>query len=164
MPKTNIRGGNKRKKGKNGTDTMNRTLDFADDGQIYGHVSKVLGGGNFSVNCYEKDIRNEFITCEKLCHVRGKLRKKVWINLNDLVLLSVRDFDNSRGDIIHKYTINEEKQLKKMKFIPSVEIVNGKMEQNDDIGFDNNLNYDLSEENNINDENTENTDDEIEKI
>ena len=38
------------------------------------------------------------------------------------------------------------------------------MEQNDDIGFDNNFNYDLSEENNINDENTENTDDEIEKI
>ena len=51
MPKTNIRGGNKRK---NGTDTINRTLDFADEGQIYGHVSKVLGGGNFSVNCYEK--------------------------------------------------------------------------------------------------------------
>ena len=49
MPKTNIRGGNKRKKGKNGTDEVNRTLDLAADDQIYGHVSKVLGGGNFLV-------------------------------------------------------------------------------------------------------------------
>lgn len=164
MPKTNIRGGNKRKKGKNGNEIMNRTLDFAENGQIYGHVNKVLGGGNFSVNCYEKNKKNEFTTTEKLCHVRGKLRKKVWINLNDLVLLSVREFDNSRGDIIHKYTNDEEKQLKKMKLIPSVEIVNGRIEQNDDIGFDYNLNVDLNNDTILENTDEENTDEEIEKI
>jgi translation initiation factor 1A len=159
MPKTNIRGGNKRKKGKNGTDEINRTLDFAIEGQNYGHVSKVLGAGNFTVKCYEKNSKGEFTTTEKLCHVRGKLRKKVWINLNDLVLLSLREFDISKGDIIHKYTNDEEKKLKKMKIIPSVEVVNGRMEETDDIGFDYNTNT------NTNDNTEEeNTDEEIEKI
>ena len=44
MPKTNIRGGNKRKKGKNGATEMNRPIDYAKEGQLYGQVSKTVGG------------------------------------------------------------------------------------------------------------------------
>ena len=112
MPKTNIRGGNKKKRGKNGISDFNRTLDYAVKGQYYAQVYKILGSGRFMVKCYEKDTKtNEFILSEKICHVRGKMRKKVWVNDNDLVLISIREFDKTKGDILHKYTYYEAKKL-----------------------------------------------------
>jgi len=132
MPKTNIRGGNKKKKGKNGLTDLNRTLDYALEGQLYGQISKTLGGSRFLVKCFDKDPKNnEFILKEKICHVCGKMRKKVWINDNDLILLSVREFDETKGDIIHKYTNDEARKLKKKKLIPNIELVNGKVESNE---------------------------------
>merc|ERR1711937_215012 len=29
---------------------------------------------------------------ERLCHIRGKLRKKVWIAQSDIVLVGLRDY------------------------------------------------------------------------
>merc|ERR1719319_1662244 len=29
---------------------------------------------------------------KRLCHIRGKLRKKVWINQSDIVLIGLRDY------------------------------------------------------------------------
>ena len=137
MPKTNIRGGNKKKRGKNGISDLNRPLDYAVKGQYYAQVYKILGSGRFMVKCYEKDTKtNEFILSEKICHVRGKMRKKVWVNDNDLVLISIRDFDKTKGDILHKYTYYEAKQLIKQKLIPSIELVNGKVEENTDVNFE----------------------------
>jgi len=136
MPKTNLRGGNKRKKGKNGATEMNRPIDFAKEGQIYGQVSKTVGGRRFIVTCFETDPKGDFILSEKLCHVCGKMRKKVWINEQDIVLLSIRDFDKSKGDIIHRYNNDESRILKKQSLIPNVELVKGKVEENNDINFD----------------------------
>ena len=137
MPKTNIRGGNKKKRGKNGINELHRNLDYAVDGQYYAQVFKILGSGRFMVKCYETDKKTkEFVLSEKICHVRGKMRKKVWVNDNDLVLISIREFDTKKGDIIHKYTYNEAKQLIKQNLIPSIELVNGKVEENNDINFE----------------------------
>merc|ERR1719305_1047425 len=29
---------------------------------------------------------------KRLCHIRGKLRKKVWINQSDIILVGLRDY------------------------------------------------------------------------
>lgn len=158
MPKTNIRGGNKKKRGKNGISDFNRTLDYAVKGQYYAQVYKILGSGRFMVKCYEKDTKtNEFILSEKICHVRGKMRKKVWVNDNDLVLISIREFDKTKGDILHKYTYYEAKKLIKQNLIPSIELVNGKVEENTDVNFE----Y-LQQK--IDSENTEDTEDTEEEL
>ena len=136
MPKTNLRGGNKRKKGKNGSSEIHRPIDYALEGQLYGQVSKTLGAGRFNVTCFERDERNNFIMSEKICHVCGKMRKRVWINENDIILVSVREFAKGKGDIIHKYTNDESRTLKKDNLIPNVELVNGKVEDNSAINFE----------------------------
>ena len=33
--------------------------------------------------------------------VRGTLRKRVWINIGDIILVSLRQFDKNKCDIIH---------------------------------------------------------------
>merc|ERR1719239_1815041 len=37
---------------------------------------------------------------KRLCHIRGKLRKKVWINTTDIILLGLREFQDGRADVI----------------------------------------------------------------
>lgn len=42
---------------------------FKEDGQEYAQVVKMLGNGRLEANCFDGTSR--------LCHIRGKLRKKV---------------------------------------------------------------------------------------
>ena len=33
---------------------------------------------------------------KRLCHIRGKMRKKVWVNVGDIVLLGLREYQVRR--------------------------------------------------------------------
>ena len=57
---------------------------FKEDGQEYAQVLKMLGNGRLDAMCFDGTKR--------LCHIRGKLRKKVWINTGDIILLGLRDY------------------------------------------------------------------------
>merc|ERR1712183_898475 len=41
---------------------------------------------------------------KRLRHIRGKLRKKVWINQTDIVLVGLREFQDAKADVILKYS------------------------------------------------------------
>ena len=49
---------------------------------------------------------------QRMCHVCGKMRKRVWVMVGDIVLVSLRDFQDAKGDIILKYNSDEAKNLK----------------------------------------------------
>lgn len=49
---------------------------------------------------------------KRLCHIRGKLRKKVWINQGDIILIGLRDYQDAKADVILKYTADEARNLK----------------------------------------------------
>lgn len=51
---------------------MKRELTFKEDGQEYAQVIRMLGNGRLEAQCFDGQKR--------LCHIRGKLRKKVWVN------------------------------------------------------------------------------------
>ena len=84
----------------------NRVLEFKEDSQVYGKVLKLLGDSRCLISCDDGK--------ERQCTVRGKMKKRIWINLNDIVLVSLRDFQQDKGDIIHKYNDSESKRLQKM--------------------------------------------------
>ena len=65
------KGGKNRRRGKN-DDAFKRELIFKEFGQEYGQVTKTLGGGNMDVQCFDGERR--------ICHIRGKMRKKVISN------------------------------------------------------------------------------------
>jgi translation initiation factor 1A len=98
----NKKGGKNYKKGKHVDDEP--ILYERLEGQMYGRVLKLLGGCNALVYC--NDNR------ERICHIRGNMRKKVWLSPGDIVLISLRELDRSgntttasieRGDICAKY-------------------------------------------------------------
>ena len=158
MPKNKGKGGKKFRRGKH-TNETDRTLLLCDkeENQCYGLVTKTLGSGRFEVNCYEQDANNNFIMNTRQCLVRGNMRKKVWVNVNDLVLISLRTFQNDKADIMYKYKDYEIVKLKKINEIPDISDIGGNDEfsfgNDDDADIDNIRNnksyadiYDISED------------------
>jgi translation initiation factor 1A len=88
------RGGKKSKRSKNNKPNgdFSRSLLEKEEDQQYAVVIKMLGNGRLMAYCYD-DAK------QILCHIRGKLKKKVWINQGDTVLLSMREFEDDKADV-----------------------------------------------------------------
>jgi len=133
MPKNKGKGGKNRRRGKNENDDIKRELVQMEQGQAYAQVVKMLGNGRLEAMCFDG--------VKRLCHIRGKLRKKVWINTADIILIGLRDFQDEKADVILKYTADEARQLKSRGEIPeNVNIMDtsqfGQDTGGDDIYFD----------------------------
>ena len=133
MPKNKGKGGKNRRRGKNENEGLKRELVFREDGQEYAQVTKMLGNGRLEAMCFDGQKR--------LCHIRGKLRKKVWINQSDIILVGLRDYQDAKADVILKYSADEARNLKSYgEFPESVKIsdavVFGEEGIDDDIEFD----------------------------
>lgn len=110
MPKNKGKGGKNRRRGKNDSAGEKRELTVKEDGQEYGQVLKMLGNGRLEAFCFDG--------VKRLCHIRGKMRKKVWVNAGDVVLVSLREFQDEKGDVILKYNPEEARQLKAQGELP----------------------------------------------
>jgi len=76
-----------------------------DEGHDYGLVLRILGGSRFIVFCYSN-------CSEKLCRMSGKLKfRKIWIYRGDIVLMRLRNYQDSKADIIYKYSEKEYQYL-----------------------------------------------------
>merc|ERR1719348_1863877 len=76
---------------------------------------------------------------KRLCHIRGKLRKKVWINTGDIILLGLRDYQDTKADVILKYTADEARNLKAYGELPDnvkIETTVAAEDQMGDIEFE----------------------------
>jgi translation initiation factor 1A len=105
------KGGKKIRRGKSNVDADKRQLLFKEDGQEYGLVKDILGDCRVNVI----DTSN----VEHLGIIRGKMKKRVWINKGDLVLFGTREFQDDKVDIIHKYFDAEKRRLIELDEIPA---------------------------------------------
>jgi len=85
-------------------------------GQEYAQVVKMLGNGRCECFCFDGVTR--------LGHIRGKMRKKVWITAGDIVLVGKRDFQDEKVDIVHKYSADEARNLKQYGELPETARIN----------------------------------------
>lgn len=111
----NRTGGKNYKKSKHSSGSFEPAFIDRQSDQMYARVIKILGSLNVLVYCNDNKTR--------LCHIRGSMRKKVWINIGDIVLISGRDFEKDlaqtgktyeRGDVVAKYTTEHIGKLKKL--------------------------------------------------
>uniref|UniRef100_K3YVM0 Eukaryotic translation initiation factor 4C n=6 Tax=Paniceae TaxID=147428 RepID=K3YVM0_SETIT len=124
MPKNKGKGGKNRKRGKNEADDEKRELVFKEDGQEYAQVTRMLGNGRCEALCIDGTKR--------LCHIRGKMHKKVWIAAGDIVLVGLRDYQDDKADVILKYMNDEARLLKAYGEIPdNVRLNEGVVDEED---------------------------------
>lgn len=117
----------KKKKGKRqnaNKDVIKRELVFKEDGQEYAQAVRMLGNGRLEALCYDGKTR--------LAIIRGKMRKKVWVNAGDIILVGLRDFQDDKCDVINKYTSDEARNLKAYGEIPEEAKINEDESFNED--------------------------------
>lgn len=101
----NFGGGSKHKRRKKFTGVGGRSkeVEYKTTGQDYGLITKALGDAKFECITPDGDV--------KFASVPGSFRKRVWIRVDDVVLVSIRQFEPNKVDIIHKYSPDHIKQL-----------------------------------------------------
>jgi len=126
MPKNKGKGGKNRRRGKNQNEPDKRELIYKEEGQEYAQVVKMLGNGRCELFCFDGETR--------LGHIRGKMRKKVWINTGDIILVGLRDFQDGKCDVIAKYNSDEARELKAHGQLPPEAKINEGETFNEDEG------------------------------
>jgi translation initiation factor 1A len=77
---------------------------------ILGVVVKLLGFERIMVKCQDGH--------ERLCRIRGKMKRRVWIRERDVVLVSPWDFQSdTRGDVVWRYTHAQAETLRKKGYL-----------------------------------------------
>jgi translation initiation factor 1A len=72
---------------------------------VLGTAARLLGYDRILVKCQDGK--------ERLCRIRGKLKRRVWIRVGDIVLVSPWDFQSdTRGDIFWRYRKNQTEWLR----------------------------------------------------
>lgn len=83
---------------------------YPSENDILGIATKLLGFDRVSVKCQDGK--------ERLCRIRGKMKRRVWIRQGDVVLVSPWDFQkDSRGDLIWRYTKAQAETLRRKGYI-----------------------------------------------
>jgi translation initiation factor 1A len=74
---------------------------------VFGVATKLLGYDRVLVKCQDGH--------ERICRIRGKMKRRVWIRIGDIVLVSPWDFQSeTRGDLIWRYTKGQVDYLRKI--------------------------------------------------
>ena len=106
----NTKGGKKHKRNKKQNDFIEKTLRLKEEGQEYAQITKCLGNCRFTVMCFDGK--------ERLATICGGMRKRRFVNQNDIVLVSLRDWQDEKCDIIDNYDDNLTKKLKSKGLVP----------------------------------------------
>lgn len=125
MPKK--KGGKKGKKS-GGESSVKRPLQFAEDMEEYAKIIKCLGDRRVIIILTD--------STEIMGLIPGRFRKRVWMSVGDIVLISKREFEKDKVDIIHKYNQEEVRKLHKNHEIPEFFLdTEAKQNEDDNIEF-----------------------------
>jgi translation initiation factor 1A len=73
--------------------------------EVLGIATKLLGYDRIMVKCQDG--------FERLCRIRGKMKRRVWIRVGDIVVVSPWDFQReTRGDLTWRYTKGQAEMLR----------------------------------------------------
>ena len=136
----NKAGGNQaKKKGRKNVRKVTYSLDDLKkgDGEEYAYVTNKFGDGRFNLICYDKVTR--------LGIVRGKIKNSCRMEKGSLALVSIREYEDSKCDILYHYLPDDIDKLLKNNILNESFIKSGKLNiteevnRYDDIQFTENL-------------------------
>lgn len=121
-------------------------LVFKEEEQEYAQVVKLLGSSRLTVVCSDGK--------ERLCSIRGKLQRRAWVIVGTIILVSLREWEDGKCDMIHRYTDDEARNLRAYNELPrsmnvSMDEIDKEnrdvLDLEDDVEFD----FEMDEQGNI---------------
>lgn len=102
------------------------------DGMEYGQCTRILGECKFTIFCFDGK--------ERMCQLRKAAKKKERVEIDTVVLVGLRDYQDEKGDIIFVYNREQTAALKGMHHIPSkvasAATMGDSENEDDDLGDD----------------------------
>lgn len=94
-----------------------RRVRLPQNNETLGLLEQRLGGSRCKVRCLDGHTRN--------CRIPGRLKRKLWVRENDIVLIEPWEFGgDEKGDIIFKYRPNQVRWLKDNGYLQSLDNLN----------------------------------------
>ena len=84
-------------------------VKLPEENQVIGIIEMRLGGNKMQVHCLDGKVRK--------CRVPGRLKRRLWLRPNDVVIVELWELDKSRGDIIFKYKPAQVEWLKEHGYL-----------------------------------------------
>ncbi|MAG22238.1 MAG: translation initiation factor eIF-1A [Candidatus Diapherotrites archaeon] len=80
-------------------------LPHEDEGEMFGIVAQLHGSNQIRIACADGQ--------ERMCRIPGKMRKRVWMRQNDLVIVKLWDFQPSKADVVWRFLGNQVEWLRR---------------------------------------------------
>ena len=108
----------KGKKGKNSYQAQNTeanlrvTLPYKPKGEMFAVAETFQGGSRLQLICEDGERR--------MGRIPGKLRRRMWVRENDLLIIVPWSFQDSKADVKFRYTPTQTSNLKRLGKIPEI--------------------------------------------
>ena len=102
----------KKKQGNVGEVTLRVSLPYKPKGEMFAVAETFQGGSRLQVIC-EDGIR-------RMGRIPGKLRRRMWVMENDLLIVVPWSFQDSKADVKFRYTPTQTANLKRRGKIPEI--------------------------------------------
>lgn len=87
-----------------------KEMVLPDEDQMLGIVTKMLGYDRMLVKCPDGQ--------ERICRIRGKMKRRMWIRVGDTVLVAPWEFQReTRGDILWRYRGSQVEWLRSNNYL-----------------------------------------------
>ena len=83
--------------------------------EVLGLLEQRLGSSRSKVRCMDGKSRN--------CRIPGRLKRKLWVREGDIILVEPWEYDNAKGDIVHKHKVSQVDWLKRKGYLKGLENV-----------------------------------------
>jgi len=102
----------KKKASNEGEITLRVSLPYKPKGEMFAVAEAFQGGSRLQVIC-EDGIR-------RMGRIPGKLRRRMWVRENDLLIVVPWSFQDSKADVKFRYTPTQTANLKRRGKIPEI--------------------------------------------
>ena len=112
---------NKKSKGKKGKKSyqaqnteanLRVTLPYKPKGEMFAVAETFQGGSRLQLICEDGERR--------MGRIPGKLRRRMWVRENDLLIIVPWSFQDSKADVKFRYTPTQTSNLKRLGKIPEI--------------------------------------------
>ena len=73
-------------------------------GEVIGVIEERYGGNKMKVSCLDGK--------DRVCRVPGRLKRRLWLRPEDVIIIEPWELDDAKGDVLMKYRPHQIKWLK----------------------------------------------------
>jgi translation initiation factor 1A len=84
-------------------------LRLPDDDEVLGIVESMLGANRLKVRCMDGETRT--------ARIPGRMKKRVWINEEDVVIVEPWDWQDEKADVKWRYDSQEADRLREEGYL-----------------------------------------------